>query len=301
MKKRLTKKRLITGIFNKTILIILSAMLFLYCVSLLIPLVWMLLTSVKSDLGYIINPIGFPREFKIQNYIDVLTKYLHVEQNGYYYGIGVMFYNSVVMSIGTSLVNVFWTVVCGYLFARYDFFGKKTIFTIGVVIMVITVVGTLPAEMRFYRTIGFYDNMYLMTFAIINPCFSGLNFLICHAAFKGISKEYTEAATIDGAGFYSIMFKIIVPMALPTATVLFVLSFIGAWNDYSRPLIWLPSYPNIPYGMYRFQMGASSGGDGANIPIVMAGFVIVMMPIIILYSFSQKIINSNFVVGGIKG
>lgn len=301
MKEVLTKKELVGKIITKVILVILSAMLFIYCASLLLPLVWMLLTSVKSDLGYIIDPIGFPREFIIQNFSDVLTKYLNVVQNGYRYSLGIMFYNSIIMSVGAAFVAVFWTVICGYLFARYEFFGKKVFFTVGVVIMVITVVGTLPAEMRFYRAIGFYDNMYLMTFAIVSPAFSGLNFLICHAAFKGISKEFTEAAQIDGAGFYSIMFKIIMPMALPTATVLFVLSFIGAWNDYSRPLIWLPSYPNIPYGMYRFQMGASNGGDGANIPIVMAGFVIVMTPIVILYSFSQKIINSNFVVGGIKG
>ena len=301
MKNIAKTKLLISNILTKVILIILSVFLFVYCLTLILPLVWMLFTSVKSDLGYIIDPIGFPKEFVFANFSDVLTKYLHVEQNGYYYGLGVMFYNSIVMSVGTAFVNVFWTVLCGYVFARYEFFGKKTLFTIGMVIMVITVVGSLPSEMRFLRTIGFYDNMYLMTFLLINPCFSGLNFLMCLSTFKGISKEYTEAAEIDGAGFYSVMFKIIIPMAMPTATVLFVLSFIGAWNDYGRPLIWLPSYPNIPYGMYRFQMGASAGGEGANIPAVMAGFVIVMTPIIILYSFSQKIINSNFVVGGIKG
>ena len=301
MKKELNKKQLISNILTKIALVILSALLFIYCLSLLIPLIWMLMTSVKSDLGYIIDPIGFPTEFLITNFSEVLTKYLHVEQNGYYYGLGTMFYNSIIMSVGTAFVNVFWTVLCGYVFARYEFWGKKTFFTIGIIIMVITVVGTMPAEMRFYRSIGFYDNMYLFTFVAVGPTFSGLNFLICHAAFKGISKEFTEAAEIDGAGFYSIMFRIIIPMALPTATVLFVLSFIGAWNDYSRPLIWLPSYPNIPYGMYKFQMGASAGGDGANIPLVMAGFVIVMTPIVILYALSQKIINSNFVVGGIKG
>ena len=279
---------------------VVSIGLFLYCVSLLIPLVWMIFTSLKDEISYSIDNLGFPKKLVFQNFADVLTKYLFIEKNGLRYGVDIMFTNSILWSTGNTFMGVMGTVFCAYILSRYNFVGNKLIYTIGIVQMVLPIVGSLPSAYVINRALGIYDNLFMKILTSWGG-FSGLNFLILYAAFKAIPKDFNEAAEVDGAGPYLIMFKIILPMVLPVMTTLFVVGFISVWNDYSTILVWLPSYPNLPYGMYAFQLGATGGGDGAGITIIMAGFVIVMLPTIILYALSQKIINSNFVVGGIKG
>jgi ABC-type glycerol-3-phosphate transport system permease component len=97
------------------------------------------------------------------------------------------------------------------------------------------------------------------------------------------------------------MFKIILPMVLPTCATLFVLDFITQWNAYESFLIWYPSTPNIAYGMYTFQNNASQGSGAATVPEILAGFIMCMIPSSILYLSTQKLIQSKFTVGGLKG
>ena len=284
----------------KAFIILMSVLLFVYCVSLLLPLFWMLMTSLKDEINYTIDNFGFPTTLHFENFSDVLTKYLYVDIGNLRYGVDTMFMNSIILAVGSTFMNVFFTILCAYALSRFSFKGNKLIYTIGVVIMVMPIVGSLPATFMIKRALNIYDNMFLHILTS-GGGFSGMNFLILYAAFKAIPKDFNEAAEIDGAGDYLILFRIMMPMILPTATTLFVLGFIGAWNDYSTPLVWLPSYPNLPFGMYAFQMGATGGGDGAGMTVIMAGFVIVMIPTVIIYACAQKIMNSNFVVGGIKG
>ena len=90
------------------------------------------------------------------------------------------------------------------------------------------------------------------------------------------------------------------PMILPTDMVIFVLSFLGSWNDYQTFMIWLPSTPNLAYGLYMFQ-GISRKLYKASTVEIMAGFSLVIIPTVILYVSSQKLILSKFTVGGLKG
>jgi len=87
---------------------------------------------------------------------------------------------------------------------------------------------------------------------------------------------------------------------LPTDMVIFVLSFLGAWNDYQTFMIWLPDTPNLAYGLYMFQ-GISRKLYKASTVEIMAGFSLVIIPTVILYVSSQKLILSKFTVGGLKG
>ena len=288
-----------------TVIIIMSLLLFLYCISLLVPLFWMLFTSVKDDFEYVVNPLWPSASgIRLENYVDVI-RFLKVTVNSgsgiVEYGILDMFVNSILLAVGSPLISLVLVVFCAYPMARFKFVGNKLIYTIGIIVMVTPIFGTFPSIMMVKRSLGIYDNMLLMLLTNDSVAFSGYNFLIFYAAFRGIPKDFSDAAEIDGANQYLIMFKIMMPMILPTFTTLFVLGFIASWNDYGTPLYWLPSYPNIPYGMYLFQLNATAGGDAANIPLIMAGFTIVMIPVVILYLLSQKVITKNFTMGGIKG
>lgn len=298
--KRNNKPKESNSIIVKMCLVLFSLFLFLYCVSLLLPLIWMLITSLKDEINYTIDNIGLPETYRFRNYVDVLTKYLHVDIGNMRYGVDTMFFNSIVLTTGTSFMVVFTTLLCAYALARFDFIGNKLIYTTGIVFMILPVVGTFPASFMLRKKLGLYDNMFPHILAS-GGGFSGTFFLVMYAAFKGIPKDFSEAAELDGAGNYRIFFTIMFPIMLPTATTMFVLNFMSAWNDYETPLMLLPSYPNLPFGMYAFQKGATAGGDGAGTTVIMAGFVIVMIPTILIYIFSQKLMNSNFVIGGIKG
>ena len=283
---------------------IVGALAFFYCVTLIIPLFWTLITSVKDNLDYAFNSFGFPR-FKMfgwafENYPSVLKRF-SFEESGKVYGLTQMLFNSFAYAVVSPLVSVFWTTLIAYVMARYRFPGNKFIYNFGILIMLIPIVGTTASTMIIKRQLGLYDNMYLQM--IIPPAtpFSGMNFLIFYGAMKAIPMTYSEAAFIDGASRYTVMFRVIIPMVIPTCATFYILGFIAAWNSYEDFLVWYPSTPNISYGMYRFQGSAQSGSGAATTPEIMAGFMMCMIPSSILYLSSQKLISSKFTVGGLKG
>ena len=88
-------------------------------------------------------------------------------------------------------------------------------------------------------------------------------------------------------------------MIFPVIFAYFMINFIGAWNDYELTIVWLPSYPNLAYGVYMFQLLATK--NGTSVPEILAGFIIVAIPTTILWSLSQKAIMSKMAIGGLKG
>ena len=191
------------------------------------------------------------------------------------------------------------TTCVAYVLSRYKFAGSNFLYMLGIFIMVTPIIGSTPSMMVVRRALGIYNNMFMTILTQNATTFSGLNFMILYAAFKNLSSGYSEAARIDGAGHFLIMFKVMIPLVLPTCAVIFILAFIGHWNEYSVFLIWLPKYANLAYGMYLFQKDASF--YGATINEIMAGFAIACIPSATLYILSQKLITSNFNVGGLKG
>ena len=124
-------------------------------------------------------------------------------------------------------------------------------------------------------------------------------FLIYYAQFKMIPRDYTEAAKIDGAHPFTIMTKIIFPLAAGTTATVFVLAFIGYWNDFQIPMVYLPSHPVAAFGMYQFQNTAIL--EIAHTPTRLAGICLMALPIVIFYAIFNKKLNVNLSVGGIKG
>lgn len=283
---------------------IVGAVSIVYCISLIIPLAWSLMTAFKTPGDYILNSFGFPRVEKFglapENFINVLKRF-ELRQGSRLYGLVDMLFNSVIYAIVPSLNNVFWMTVVAYVMARYKFWGNKALYNLGLVVMLIPIVGNMASTMIVKKAMGLYDNMYVSILIPPATAFSGMNFLILFGVLKGIPFAYSEAAEIDGASRYAIMFKIILPMVLPTCATLFVLDFITQWNAYESFLIWYPSTPNIAYGMYTFQNNASQGSGAATVPEILAGFIMCMIPSSILYLSTQKLIQSKFTVGGLKG
>lgn len=301
MQKKLSKKIDFNTVFIRICVITTGAVLALYCVSLLLPLVWMLYSSFKGEIDYTLHPFAFPEVWKPGNYIAVLDKMkfpINTDRGLVSYNLFDLAGHSILLSGCASLLLILCQTCVAYLVSRYKFVGSRFIYALGIVVMIIPIVGNLPSAMVINKALGIYDNLFM--YILVSPSnIFGLHFLLLYSAFKRLPWALAEAAFIDGANDYQVMFRIMVPMMLPTCAALFVLTFLGSWNDYMTPLIWLPSYPTLAYGMYLFQYNATV--YNATMPQVLAGFTIVMIPTVLIYASSQKLIMSKFTVGGLKG
>lgn len=290
------------------------AFMVVYCFSLLFFPLWMVKVSFQAEGDYLYNTLGFIKEWDFTNYLKVFEQLSYsgkivYTQNGTKMisgNVWTMALTSLVYAGGISFVSVALTTMVAYVLAKYKFPGSKFLFSLGIVLMIIPIVGSTPSAMvvRSKWLIPTYDNLFLTIVTSNCVAFSGLNFLLVYGAFKSLPWDYAEAVFVDGGGHYSVFFKMYLPMVLPTSGVIFLLTFLGAWNDYASFKIWLPSYSNLAYGLYEFQndvLNLASGGTAGTTPMVMAGFTVVVIPTIIVYLLSQKLIMSKFTVGGLKG
>ncbi len=274
----------------------------LLCISLLVPLIWCLYASFKDQVDYAISAFGWPTSWHPENYSNVFAKMLIrvLTKNGLSeFGLFDLLTHSIVYSTLSPLLGILFTMLMAYVISMYRNPFSKFLYGFGIVLMILPIVGNLPASMQINKALGRYDNMFLWILLSPAGCFSGMNFLLFYQLFRGVPKDYAEAARIDGAGHYRVMCTIYLPNAVSLAAVTYILSFLGVWNDWSTFVIWLPSYPNLAYGMYIFQYQASQ--FRATQPEILASFIIAMIPTSLLYLSMQKLIVQKLQIGGLKG
>ena len=278
------------------------AILAIYCLTILYVVYWLLISSVKTYTEYMRFPYQWPKNFKLSNYSEVFEYlYVKVYKDGvpYVYRFPQLVSTSLLFGVLMPLPGLWWTACMAYVIATYKkFWYNKFIYELGVLLMVMPLVGTLPAAMKVAKFLNTYDNL-PMTLLLNTGSFSGMRFLMLYASFKGVSQTYKEACFIDGGNDYTAFFRIALPLVLPTLIVFYFLDFIGQWNAYEQFLIWYPSYANLAYGMYIFQNNISLYGVGY--PTVLAGFVIIAVPSIILYMLSSSKLVDSVRIGGLKG
>lgn len=272
-----------------------------YAVSLVFPLLWSLMTSFKGNIDYLTNGFGWPKKFLFENYKTVFEYFQAparmpggIDKK---VGIGVMLVNSLWYAIGTSLVSTFASFLVGYVVARFRFKFCNVIYTIVILQMIIPTVGTLPSEIRIAQSLNMYNTVYGMLF--MKSYVTGLYFLSFYAALKVIPKDFAEAAYLDGAGNFRVMFGIMLPMSSGVFFTIILLSFIGFWNDYQTPLIYMPSYPTLAYGLWYYVNGAYELKT-STVPMKLGGCMIMAVPLFAIFIAFQKKLLGNVSLGGLK-
>ena len=302
MKEKPNKLITRLNLYEKIIVAIIGILFAVYCISLVMPIVWATLMSFKDVIEYTLDPYGLPQKLSFENYVSVWNKMkisVLTSRGVVEYGIFDMVGNTLLLSVGMPLLSVFFTTVMAYVLGRYKFVGSRFLTQFGIILMILPIIGTFTYQYSVYKRLGIYDNILL--YILISPqgCFAGMNFLILRAAFKRIPWDYAEAAFVDGGGHYCVFFRIMLPMVIPTSLVFFLLGFLSAWNDYNTTLIWLPSKPTLAYGMYILQIQAVQ--YEATQPEILAGFILVMIPTVILYLLLHNAIINKVQMGGLKG
>lgn len=223
-----------------------------------------------------------------QNYLIAFT-FLQDTNNFFF-----MLFNSIWYSIGGELFGLTVAACSTYVVARYKNAFTKTIFNICMFIMIFPVVGAAPSLYKFYQTLGFDQTPLILLSGLNNMCN-----LMMYAFFSALSWTYAEAAFIDGANDYQVFFKIMLPMALPSISVIFVSGVIGRWNDYSTPLLYLDkSFPTLASGLLTFERLLEYN---SKTPAYFAGVIVAMVPPLVLFAIMQETIMSKVYFGGLKG
>ena len=272
-----------------------------YAVSLIFPLLWSLMTSFKEYFNdYLENGFGWPKALYYQNYITIFQKFtapVETEYGEEFVGIGVMVLNSIWYALGTSIVSTMASFLVGYVVARFKFKFCEVIYTVVILQMIIPTVGTLPSELRVAQSLHLYNTVYGMLF--MKSYVTGLYFLSFYAALRVIPKDYAEAAYLDGAGNFRVMFNIMLPMASGVFSTVLLLSFIAFWNDYQTPMIYMPSFPTLAFGLWHYVNG-SFDLETSNTPMQLGGCMMMAIPLLVLFCAFQKKLLGNVSLGGLK-
>ncbi len=269
---------------------IVSLIFMIVSISYIYILVWALISGAKTHAEIVMNPFSLPEKWHWEHYLEVFQIF---EINGQ--GFIRMFLNSTWFSVVGSLLVQFTSMTLAYACSKYKFKGSGFIYTLTLLVITLPIYGNSGAVYKLYASLGIIDS-----YAQVITSASGINimFLYYMAFFKNLSWTYAEAAMIDGAGHFQIYFKVMLPQAKAIFGALFLTQWIGNWNSYEAPLVYLPNLPTLPVGIYQFNMEMMYR---ARLDILFAACVIIVIPALILFIVFNKTITTNVSVGGIKG
>ncbi len=281
--------------------VVICVLLVAYVLSMVFLLLWALITSFKDPLwDFRLNKLGLPKEW-VWHYTYVFNNFNYplvvngVTETVY---MGEMYVNSILYSFGCALTNTLVPFITAYLCARFRYKFSGIIHMIVIVTMILPIVGSLPSEIQMAKTFGLFDQIWGLW--VMKANFLGMYFLVFYGTFKMIPKGFTEAAQVDGAGNFTIMTRIISPMAINTFFTVMLINFIGFWNDYQTPMIYMPSYPTLAFGMYYVTLGSQKTTEFSSVPMQMTTAMMTLIPILLVFIIFQKRLLGNLTIGGLK-
>lgn len=265
--------------------ILLYAILILTSVITLVPFIWMLGVSFMYDgKASVFPPIFLPDPFTIVQYQTLLER-LNVAQN---------FFNSLFLSLSVSIISLFFNSMAGFAFAKYRFKGKNFIFNLLLSSMIIPSQVTMLPLFLMLKSMGFI-NTYM---AIIIPGMANIfGIFLIRQYCIAIPDSLIEAARMDGATDFQIYRKVILPLAIPVLVTLAIFSFLGTWNDFLWPLIALTddSMYTLPVALSNLMLEHTKDPE-----LMMAGSVVTVIPVIIVFLALQKYYIKGIMMGSVK-
>lgn len=300
MKEQVKRNRLTS---HKGWLTVLMIIFFVYIATLIFPVLWLLLNSLKTDVEFFNDTWALPKN-PLKNLSNYLTAFDMTVTTTLQYrkvGLPTMFLNTIYLSFVPPIFSLFITCCTAYAYARHQFKLKGLFYTIMIIPMVVNIAGSLPTTYKLVRDLGIYNNIVLIM--ITGWGGSGFNFLLISSVFTNISGTYKEAAQIDGAGHWRIFLTIYLPQASNLLISMYVLAVIGAWNDYLTPYLYLPEFPTLATGIYQLRAKVEKSRDPLYYdqwPRMFAVMIWSILPMLVLFIVFQDRIMTMTSGGGIK-
>jgi multiple sugar transport system permease protein len=255
----------------------------------LFPLGWMISTSLKTRVEAIkIPPTVFPQVPQWQNYYDALVKIAPF---------GRFFMNTMFYALSVMVAELLSCSFIAYGFARLRAPGKNYLFILVLATMMLPSWVTLIPQYILFSKLG-WINSYK---PLIIPHFFGSAYLIflLRQFYRGLPKDYEEAAIIDGANYLGIWARIILPLSLPALGAVAILSFMYHYQDYAGPLIYITDNFKYPVSLGLQQFTAPFSGTAFH--LLMAASIATVIPPIIVFFIAQRYFIQGIVVSGVKG
>jgi multiple sugar transport system permease protein len=266
-----------------------SAYIFMTALALLfmVPLLWMFSTSLKTRQEiFAWPPTWLPENPQFANYTDAFESY----------PLARFMFNSLFLVVANSIGELISVPLIAYGFARLRFPGKNILF----ILMLSTMM--IPGQIKLIPLFSMYSRLGMVGtyWPLILPSLFGNPFFIFLMVqyMRTIPRDLDEAARIDGAGTWTILYRIILPLCLPAVTVMLVFNFLWVWNDFLSPLIYLSDFESYPIsvGLAFFQ-----GRYSVQWNMFMAATLISIIPVLILYFFAQRHLIGGISTLGLKG
>lgn len=266
--------------------VVLYVALLIVAATMFVPFLWMVSTSLKANQFVLtMPPEFFPKPLTFESYrrlLEILP-------------FGRMLANSIMIALLVTIGQIITSSMAAYVFARMEFRGKNAIFLIYLATMMVPSQVTIVPLFILMRYLG-WINTYQ---AIVSPMvFTAFGTFLLRQSFLSIPKELEEAAFIDGASHWTVYWRIIMPTSRPALATLAVFAYMQAWNAYLWPLfvtndeniMTLPVGLSLLHGRYLTEWN-----------LVMAGAVVTVIPMLIIYLIAQDYFVKGVVTSGIKG
>ena len=278
------------GIQTSPIMVVLKILLYVVLIALavftLIPFVWMLSSSLKLDREVFSYPIRWiPETFHWENYSLIWTKVPLL----------TYFKNTAIIAILVTFIQTLTSSFAAYAFAKLQFRGRNVLFICYVATIAVPWQTYMLPQFILMRSMGLYDTLWAI---VVLQSFSAFGVFLMRQFYQGIPTELCEAARIDGLSEYGIWARIMLPLSKAAIATLVIFTFVGTWNDYMGPMIYLTRDVNktVQVGLRRFIQENSS-----DYHLIMAVSVCSLLPVSIVFLALQKYFIQGIATTGLKG
>ena len=270
-------------------------------ITIVIPVAWVFMASIKENSEFYGNPWAMPAGFYFQNFIDAWGKAR----------MGEYMLNSVLVTALALAILLVVALPADYVFSRFEFKGRKFLniafmggLFINVNYIVVPIFLMLVDGDKFLKNVignGFLLNNVVVLAVVYASTALPFTIYLLSGYFSTLAHDYEEAAYIDGAGYGTTMLKIIFPMAQPSIITVILFNFLSFWNEYIIAMTLLSDpkgSKTLPVGLMQLTQAQQSAAQYGQL---YAGLVLVMLPTLILYICVQKKLTQGMTLGGLKG
>ncbi len=254
-------------------------------VAFVLPLVWMVGTSLKRESEVLsIPPTFLPTDPQWHNYVET------------FHTIKAFFWNSTYLGVLNVVLLLFFASAAAYGFSRLEFFGRDVAFSFLLATAMIPGIIYLIPQYVLYRNIGWIDTHYpLWVPRVLTPV---IGTFLLRQFFMSIPRELEDAAKLDGASTFEIYWRIMLPQVKPGLAAVAVFTFLDSWNDLFGPLIFINSIElqTLPVALALYQ-----GEFFTQTNLLMAAATMTVVPVLLIFLFSQKYFIQGIALTGLKG
>lgn len=267
----------------------LTALIIVIAVVAAFPLVWMVLSSLKTPQESMqIPPVWLPGSPNLDAYAQVSDVV----------SLGRSFLNSALIALITTIAIVVTSLMAGYAFAKYEFRFREALFALLIATMFLPPIVTL---IPLYRIVGYLGLNASLAGVVVPNLANAFGIFLMRQFIKGVPDELIEAARVDGASEFRIVFQIVAAAVLPAIAALTLFAFVYHWNSYLWPLTVLQGNTDAYPIVISLSRLLSYNRGAMNTGLVMAGATLAVLPPVILFVFLQRFFVDSVVASGVKG